>query len=1039
MSEPPTHDEEQLDRQLAELDENPNAPVDSTVRRLYAELETLAETLKQPLPPDPYETESGCLRAVAAVQALAREMPPARADSEDLPTEPIPERLEHFRILKLLGQGGMGAVYLAEDTRLGRQVAIKTLKPERAAKPRAKERFLREARLAAALDHDHICPIYHVGEDSGIPYLAMPLLKGQSLDDRIKGKHKLPPAEVIRLGIQIAAGLAAAHDKGLIHRDIKPSNLWVEAIPGRESSEGRIKILDFGLARSSDTDTGLTQSGTILGTPAYMAPEQARGEKVDARADLYSLGVVLYRLATGELPLKGTDTMSMLLALATQTPRPAREVNPEVPAELSDLIMRLLAKDRDYRPPSARAVIEELQALQHEPATVSLMQPATPGSPWAEVVATAGESSAETQPLPGARGFEKATHARGSGWRPRWPLVAAGFLFAFLGGGLLLQQIILGITDREGKTRDIELKPGDRIEIVEKPAPKPDPAKAPPTKEPDIQLIAGDPDRRAAEYVLSIGGRVQINDKDECADAAALPKEPFRLTAVDLGHNPKVTDAGLAHFKDCKALTYLALGGPGVTDAGLAYFKDCKALTYLALGGPGVTDAGLAYFKDCKGLTHLALSGLGVTDAGLAYFKDCKGLMQLKLSTTQVTDAGLAYFQHCKDLRHIHLFNTPVTDAGLAHFRNCKDLTSLGLCGTRVTDAGLAHFRDCKGLTDLDLRHTEATDAGLAYFQDCKNLRHLALDHTRVTDAGLAYFKECKGLTALLLGVKRVTDAGLANFKDCKKLYSLQLAGTQVTDAGLGYFKDCKGLQLLDLRWTQVTDAGLAHFKGCNSLTDLRLDGTQVTDAGLAYFKDCKRLEPTPPARHAGVGRRTGRSGKLSFLGRTWPRQHPRFASRLRAAEGCHAQMQNHLVRDEPPCRREGADPRRRGGDRPEGSAGSPRQARGGTAQGAVPGPPGVARRRHQAARRPARPAVVAAFPRVRPPGNVGPVRHQRAELRFPGSDRRPGGAVAGQRRPERRVAGPTAEAADAETAGARRQRDSRHRPGGSQRPAAAG
>src|SRR5436190_10999147 len=217
----------------------------------------------------------------------------------------LPEQLEHYRPLKVLGQGGMGTVYLAEDTRLRREVALKTLRPELAAKPQAKERFLREARLAAAIDHDHIVHIYHVGEDRGIPFLAMQLLKGTSLEDLLKRSPTLKIKQVLRIGMQIAEGLAAAHQRGMIHRDIKPGNIWIEPTGG-----GRVKILDFGLARISEGEVGITQSGTVLGTPAYMSPEQARGEKVDPRCDLYSLGCVLYRMATGELPLKGKDTMS---------------------------------------------------------------------------------------------------------------------------------------------------------------------------------------------------------------------------------------------------------------------------------------------------------------------------------------------------------------------------------------------------------------------------------------------------------------------------------------------------------------------------------------------------------------------------------------------------------------------------------------------------------------------------------------------------------------------------------------------------------
>src|SRR5207247_654376 len=198
------------------------------------------------------------------------------------------EQLEHYRPLQVLGQGGMGTVYLARDTRLHREVALKTLRPELAANAQAKERFLREARLAASIEHDNIVHIYHVGEDRGIPFLAMQLLRGTSLEDLLKRSPVLKIKQVLRVGIQIAEGLAAAHQRGLIHRDIKPGNIWLEPTGG-----GRVKILDFGLARVTAGEIGITQSGTILGTPAYMPPEQARGEKVDHRCDLYSLGCVL--------------------------------------------------------------------------------------------------------------------------------------------------------------------------------------------------------------------------------------------------------------------------------------------------------------------------------------------------------------------------------------------------------------------------------------------------------------------------------------------------------------------------------------------------------------------------------------------------------------------------------------------------------------------------------------------------------------------------------------------------------------------------
>ncbi len=270
-------------------------------------------------------------------------------------------RLGEYRILKVLGSGGMGVVFHAEDPALQRPVALKVMRPALAASESARRRFLREGRAAAALHHDHIVPVFQVGEDRGVPFLAMPLLRGETLEDRLRREGALPPAEVVRVGREIALGLEAAHAKGLVHRDIKPANVWLES-----DAAGRVKILDFGLARPA-ADAKVTQEGAIIGTPAFMAPEQANGGRVDARSDLFSLGCVLYRAATGEDPFRGSDAVAVLLAVASQNPRPPREVNPAAPPALSALVMRLLAKDPADRTASAREVIEGLTKAEAEP------------------------------------------------------------------------------------------------------------------------------------------------------------------------------------------------------------------------------------------------------------------------------------------------------------------------------------------------------------------------------------------------------------------------------------------------------------------------------------------------------------------------------------------------------------------------------------------------------------------------------------------------------------------------------------------------
>jgi serine/threonine protein kinase len=285
-------------------------------------------------------------------------------------------RLGPYRVLKLLGEGGMGMVFQAEDPQLQRQVALKVMRPGTAATPSARERFLREARAAAALEDEHIVPIYHVGQDREMPFLAMQLLKGESLDERLRREGSLPPAEVMRIGQEIARGLAAAHERGLIHRDIKPSNLWLHERPGEPGKAPRFqaKVLDFGLARSVGTEGQLTQLGDILGTPAYMSPEQADGLTVDARSDLFSLGCVLYYMATGKQPFRGPSLPAVLRAVTDHHPPAPCELRPEMPPGLSDLIVRLLNKDREGRPSSAREVAETLRKLE---ATGLATQPTT--------------------------------------------------------------------------------------------------------------------------------------------------------------------------------------------------------------------------------------------------------------------------------------------------------------------------------------------------------------------------------------------------------------------------------------------------------------------------------------------------------------------------------------------------------------------------------------------------------------------------------------------------------------------------------------
>ena len=290
--------------------------------------------------------------------------------------------VSHYRILSALGSGGMGVVYLAEDSRLGRQVALKFLPPSWSQESKALERFHVEARAASALSHPAICAIYDVGQDGDSPFIVMEALKGETLRERI-GRGPLKVGDVLDIGIQLADALEAAHGQGIVHRDIKPANIFL-------GDRNRVKVLDFGLAKltalsplSSGADTTspgqrvdsnqMTQPGTAMGTVSYMSPEQARGEVVDSRTDLFSLGAVMYEMVTGTQAFGGSTTAVAYDAILNRAPRPVAHLNPLAPPRLEALIATVLEKDRDLRYQHASDVQAELRRIRRDLDSGSLL------------------------------------------------------------------------------------------------------------------------------------------------------------------------------------------------------------------------------------------------------------------------------------------------------------------------------------------------------------------------------------------------------------------------------------------------------------------------------------------------------------------------------------------------------------------------------------------------------------------------------------------------------------------------------------------
>ena len=346
-------------------------------------------------------------------------------------------RLGHYDILEVVGSGGFGVVLKAFDDMLRRIVAIKVMSPSLAASTRARERFVREARAAAAVDHDNVVAIFAVEESDFFPYFVMQHVAGISLAQRVEQSGPLSPDEVVRIGVEMAEGLAAAHAEGLVHRDIKPANILLEA------QTARVKITDFGLARAVKTDqppeqhdvtmagvdpspdsddAALSLAGTIAGTPSYMSPEQARGEPVDPRSDLFSLGSVLYFLCTGRAPFPGATTADVLRRVCEASPQPIQEANPQIPDWLIEIVNRLLAKDPVERFPSATEVAAILSRQAEQ-----LRQPEQPR-------------------------FPQAAKQRSTRWRPWVPALVAALLvlvFECFWAALMLPDLV-----RHGLNRD---------------------------------------------------------------------------------------------------------------------------------------------------------------------------------------------------------------------------------------------------------------------------------------------------------------------------------------------------------------------------------------------------------------------------------------------------------------------------------------------------------------------------------------------------------------------------------------------------------
>lgn len=751
--------------------------------------------------------------------------------------------LGKYQIERELGRGGMGVVYAATDSRLKRMVALKVMASSKKLQAAAKGRFIREATAAARVKHDNVVTIYEADEINGTPYIAMECLAGESLDSLIKRLKTPPTPLVLRIAVEAVSGLNAAHRLGLVHRDLKPSNIWIEA------ATGRVKLLDFGLAKEVMAPGDITAPGSILGTPAFMSPEQARGKAIDHRSDIFSLGAVFYLLCTGEAPFRGKNAMEIVMSLATDEPRAIRELNPEVPVPFAELVQEMLNKDVALRPHSssevARRLLEIVSEFDRERpysatyavASIGTLEvPPTPMKTQTDVipgVTGVTESAAPQTQKTLAEAGQKSGGRRGAMYSVG--AIAAGFAIV---AGLL--GITIVIRNKDGSETRIVVPDGATVEIKENEikenmAPKTDTAK-PSTAKKSLDA-ARDPERTAAEWVLLRGGTIAIEGiESRIVKSSELPKTPFRVWSVDLA-GKSIIDSEFAVINDLPHVIQLDASNTGLGDSGIKHLKDHPRLAKLNLGHTRVTDVSGEVLASHKFLEELTLTDTTIGNTTLRHLRDSKKLRVLNICRTSVSSTGLAYLADLPVLEELLLEGTAIEDRDIAPIADCRGLKKLWLSVTSISDEGCKFLNRLPNLRDLNLAGTVVGDAGIKNLGKIATLEVLALNNTRVADEGLLALTSCENLCELTLMNTNVSDAGMVHLAKLLKLKTLGLGGTKVTDEGLKNLVRFEGLRVLNLEGLPVTDQGLRTLAAIPSLETIVIWRTKATPSGVVELR----------------------------------------------------------------------------------------------------------------------------------------------------------------------------------------------------------
>jgi serine/threonine protein kinase len=733
------------------------------------------------------------------------------------PQQTQPTRIGRFEILTLLGEGAFGRVYKARDPQLDREVAIKVPKIEAFAGKFDLQRFLREAKSAAAIQHPNICPVHEVNIEDGQPYIVMAYVPGKSLADSLKARRQpLPPRQAVLIVRKLALALEAAHEKGIVHRDLKPANILFD--PQRKD----VVITDFGLAVRTTGDARQTQSGMLMGTPAYMSPEQARGDvkQMGPTSDIFALGVILYELLTGTRPFQGS-LGEVIGQIQHVEPPSIRTHNPQLDERLDAICRQALAKKPTDRFVSMKALATALEAfLKDQPAaTTTATQKTKEADPdhsvgMAQVLAAlSADRRAET---------EAAVEAAVRRSRPPMKLwlilgvillggftALAGIIFYtrtptatvmihidvdlndktlsfFLDGKQVPAESLQAPIELKVGTHELVVKRGDevirkftftvsrdagpRIELREETPPKKEPPPSDP-KTPD------DLDRKFAEWLYSLTPLPEPQpamtvatadgEKRRVTNVKQLPANKFQVIHIDIWGNKNVTDANvdpILHWLERSKVDEISFHGNPIGDATVEKLVKIQTLKSIWLGGTKITDRSLELLATRPDLRLTGFDGTRITDAGVAHLARMTNLESLGFYNTPLTDEGLKHLAGLKKLRILGLGVTKISPLGLRQL-NGLPIEKLNISSCHPIASDLKVLNGFPRLSSLDASGLKLIDRDADLLAELQTLETLSLNHNRLTDEGLQKLAALRNLKELAITDNPVTDEGVARFK----------------------------------------------------------------------------------------------------------------------------------------------------------------------------------------------------------------------------------------------------------------------------------